>query len=206
MKKMLILMVLLLSGCSSLLTNHFVYDDNCPRLCWLGINPGITTVKEAQELVNSSSAIDKNRLQFSDKSILTDWFTGRPRAFPSTVNIEFEGELVKSISFGQLPYKMDEVIDLLGQPDEISIRLVLVPDAEYIEYFVYYHSSKTLVHVLPGTQNGPDPVDTVSGLFLNSEFNQDILPTGSGTIQPWIGYGHLKDYIPEMQTPSTTIP
>jgi len=195
MKKRMILIVILLVGCSSPIANPFVYDDNCPRLCWLGINPGVTTFKEAKELINSSRTIDKKSLQLSDNSISTDWFTGRSEAFPCSVNIESEGELVESISFGGTPYKTNEFITLLGEPDEIYIRLVTQPDAEYIEYFVYYLSSKTLIEATFADQNGPDPNDRVFGLVLNSEFSKEILPSGSGNIQPWLGYGHVMEYL-----------
>ncbi len=195
MKKMFILIMLLLAGCVSPSTNPFVYDENCPRLCWLGINPGSSTVEEANDLLHSSNAVDKNSFQASDNSILIEWLTGRPDSFPCTVNLEFKEDLVDTISFGEMPYKMYEFLSLLGEPDKISIRTVVVPDAKYIEYFVFFNKSKTLLHVSPGDQNGPDPNDRVFGLILNSKFSEEILPSGSGDIQDWLGYGHITDYL-----------
>jgi hypothetical protein len=170
----------------------------------LGIKPGTTTYNEVKQIVNSSKAFDKEYLQLFDDRISTLWSPGRSRAYPSGVTIWFEGELVKSISFHGTPYTVQEFIDLLGEPDEISISLALAPDAKFLHYFVFFASSKTLIEVYPTFQDtGPDPRDRVFDLLLNTEFNEETVPEGSGSIQPWLGYGHIEEYLPRIETPQS---
>jgi hypothetical protein len=115
--------------------------------------------------------------------------------FPCNINIHFENGLVKSISFGGMLYTIDDFINLLGEPDEISISVQLA-EVNFIHYAIYFSTRKVLITVSPGNRNGPDPKDAIFGLELNAEFDNSTLPTGWGSIRPWLGYGHIKDYLP----------
>lgn len=207
MKNLFLLCLLILSGCqlsdkrvvkyfSSI--NVFSSGQQCPHICWLGINPGTTTVDRAEAIVRASNQIDQKWTQITDSDIFAVWYPGKPQTFPSNVGIQFEKGLVKSISFTKLPFTLDEFIKLLGEPEKININDVLVADAEFIAYKVYFPSQKVMIEFYPGSPNGPDPNDTATGLLLNTEFISGIT-SGHGPgpgVQPWLGYGHLNDYLP----------
>ena len=101
---------------------------------------------------------------------------------------------------------MNNFIRLVGEPDEIYINLATAPGATYIQYMTYYDTERIMIAVSPGSRNGPDPNDLVYALFLNTEFDRANLLAEGENFQPWLGYGHLKDYLPGVQTPPTGLP
>ena len=54
--------------------------------------------------------------------------------------------------------------------------------------------------IISGGWTGPEPSDTIVELWLNTEFNNSILKD-YGPIQPWLGYGYIKDYLPGVEIP-----
>lgn len=222
MKKTMILFVLLLTSCQMISNNKikksltpikaFEISAQCSHVCWQGINPGLTTTDEAKLLVSTSDQIDKNTLQISESGIYAVWFTGPFETSPWRVGIQFEKGLVRSMSFGggDSPFRMDDFVTLLGQPDEISINSNETADAQYIEYIVYYLAQRAAIFISPGSMVGPSTQDKVSILILNIEFDSKYTPRwlidGNKFRQTWLGYGHLRKYSPAVETPPPSLP
>lgn len=177
-------------------------------MCWLGINPGVTTATDAEAILKASSQIDKDTIQMDNDGIRTTWFTGSNNTSYWRVGILIEKDLVKSISFGggMEDFRVDDLVKLLGEPDEISISLRKAADADYIEYVIYYIPEKTSLLAMSGGRLGPDPQDRVTLLSLNVEFSDANSPKWMteeyNLRQPWLGYGHFNDYLPGATPPA----
>ncbi len=215
MKKIMCLIFILLTSCSltpesppPVLTNSsqvsvsssFVSNQECPHICWLGINPGVTTDREALVLLSSSKQIAVDSLEKNETGARVEWHSMPGISNQARVGMVFENGVVQSINFMFLvPVKIQEFVDLFGEPDEISIRKVQAPDARYIDYFVYYTSKKIVMFVLVASENGPDPSDSISDLYLNINSDDPNAPHWmldyKDLRQSWLGFGHLDEYL-----------
>lgn len=207
MKKVILFLIVFttLAGCQKvpgeMMTKsslkEFEISEQCPYVCWLGINPGVTSAEDAERILRASAQIDQNRVEVSESFIRTAWYVGPSTRPPASVSVQVERQIVTGISFGSLPFKMKDLADRFGEPDLISIGWVIAPDAEYIEYFVYYSIQKILLDVPVGSSSGPNSENRVVRLFLNKGFSEISLPVHLHPFQPWLGYGHLNDYLPD---------
>ena len=225
MKKILFSFLILLIGCQSTPSSSVIYtlspspqagivesvpasistfqfNEQCPHGCWMGISPGISTLQDAKTVLSASDRIDPKWLQVSDTGISAIWYPdpidSLPAHVPVHVGITFEDGLVKTISLGPLPFRLKDLTNLIGEPDKISVTLMKGAEREFIAYGVYFSIQKIRIDVDLGEWTGPDPRDYISGLFLNTEFN---IASWQGIIQPWLGYGHIKDYLPGVEIP-----
>jgi hypothetical protein len=218
MKKIVSFFLVLLTACQTMLPMSddqvrkffppsmevFEFSNRCPHICWLGINPGLTTAGVAVAILRASNQIDPKRLQVSDASISAVWFAGRVKTYPCNVKVRLERGLVTSITYDRLPFTLYDFVDLVGEPNEINIGLQTGPDQAYIQYWVYYLEKKIFIAVSPGSRNGPDPSDRVGALILNLELDKSNYLYGD--IQPWLGYHHLQDYMPGTEIPPLNNP
>jgi hypothetical protein len=190
--------------------NAFDISEQCPHICWLSINPGITSAQQAHTLLRASDQIDQSIFHASEDGIETNWFLEKTKTFDSYVDVSSMEGIVESISFdGLSPFILNDFIGLIGEPDEISIRVNRAADAEFVSYMVYYTTKKTRIWVLAGSYTGPDPDDRIEMLVLSTEFNTlspSWLADYDNYRQPWLGYGHFKDYLPGVATPVNNSP
>jgi hypothetical protein len=182
------------------MNSAFTYNQECPHICWLGINPGVTAAEDALVLLSSSSQIDQSSyIDKNETGVRVEWRTKQMGINPIRVGMVFENGIVNRINFSFGIYvKIQEFIGLMGQPDEISIREVKASDASYIEYIVYYTSMNALIFVSTSNETGPDIDDAVSVLYLNitpDEANPLSFMSGQNLRQPWLGFGHLDEYL-----------
>jgi hypothetical protein len=182
----------------------FEVNENCPNVCWLGINPGRTILDDAIKILSSSGEIDQGRFfKISEDGVQTVWkIGGLFTAHTSDVYVSAEDGLVKSISLGPVStLTMGDFVHLFGEPDKIIIRIDKTIDGgDILMYSVFFSSYKASIFVYPGNQNGPTAQDTVASLVLNADFTY---PSSFDEVvqQTWLGYGHLKDYLPEQAFP-----
>jgi hypothetical protein len=174
-----------------------------PHVCWLGINPGVTSIDDAVAVLMTSDQIDRARFfKRTDSGIQTIWKPDTSNIYIANVWVNFDGNLVKSINFGTLaPFTMKDLISLLGEPDKIMIRLYETIDGgDVVTYAVYFSNYKAGLYVNPGSWNGPNPDDLIDSLILNSEFvkPRSYMETKE---QPWLGYDRLKEYLPGQKLP-----
>jgi hypothetical protein len=220
MKKVLILTLLYLAGCEFIPTDFanrrkevfhpsiesFEVSERCPHVCWLGINPGATTVEDANSILRSSNRINQKSLQSSIDGRI-EWYAGKFDTFGWSVGLPRKNDLIESINFsgGATPFVLSDFISLLGEPNEIGIRIERPADAVYITYTVFFSKTNTRIFVVVGNDKGPNPNDRVDELFLNTDFNNGDFSNWYRELinssQSWQGYGHLKEYLSDQKVP-----
>lgn len=208
MKKTIISLILIfLTGCQFINSNKtqrpinaFKVSEACPYVCWLGINPGKTTVKEVEQIINASNQIDHKQTSISDTHMVTIWM-GESGTISIVTNIYFDNGIVSGISFTPFPSTVGELIDLFGSPSHISISAIEGYDGMHTPYMFYFQSTKTFVVVPENLHQGPDPSNAIAGLDLNSQFDISNPPPQWVFFQPWLGYGHSKEYLPTLVSP-----
>lgn len=212
MKKICCLFILLLAGCTPAptptpidpaLTSHslptadlsgyqpsieaFQAGADCPHLCWLGINPGVTTAAEAYSLLKASDQVNQDTLQATETGITLKWFTEKTRALDSDVYVYLQNDAVKSISFDRFsPFTVQDFTKLLGEPGWVLIDMEVNGDVMYMPYSLYY-SADVVKLGSEAADQGPHPNDGLVTLILNVPYDTKIF-------RPWVGYGHLKEY------------
>jgi len=189
----------------------FDTSEKCPHICWLGINPGVTLAEEAHLLLRASNQIDQERFHASPDGIRIYWFTEKQKTDYVEIDISNVIGRVETITFSQLtPFTMNDLVNLFGEPDEISIRVDKPADAEYVSYMVYYTKKKTIMWIMPGSSTGPQPTDHyIQQLVLSTEFKTlppSLLADYDNYRQPWLGYGHFENYLPGLATPVSDVP
>jgi hypothetical protein len=184
------------------LRDYLGIDESCPHICWGGINPGVTSAEEARVLLGTTQA---ERYET---------FLGDAHIF-----VYFDKNVVKSIYFDGLSdyidtlgrYALSDYIRLLGgNPDEIRIAIWGDYHCGMVGYLLYFSSRKTVLEIIDGGTNGLHPRDWVFGMALNVEFDATYLQGRSSKVyddklsarQPWLGFGHLHEYLPGQKTPA----
>lgn len=164
----------------------FQAGDACPHLCWMGINPGVTTADEAHTLLKDSDQIDQN-MEVTDTGIVTRWYTEKTKKLSASVYVRFDQGVVKSIALSETsPFILKELIALAGDPSGINIDMNIYGDVMEMPYGAYYFS-KQILFSADATEEGVQPNDPVRSIILNVPYNNALFRT-------WVGYGHLADY------------
>ncbi len=207
-----VLFLLLLTSCQPVPStiappriDGFEFNDNCPHMCWLGINPGTTTEAELRKMLSDPARFRETMPLVDKAGIQIVWFSGEGKSNPVMMTIRLINGAVGQISFFNMTrYSLQDFLNTLGEPKSISIRYA-PGDAIYIEYAIYYPSQKMMIWNTSSTGHGPEPEDTIEYLMLNIEMNDDNIPRQLSDLnksqQPWLGYGHLNDYLPGQQVP-----
>ena len=164
----------------------FQFGEQCPHLCWLGINPGVTTAEQAHTLLSASDQVNPT-MEVMDTGIVAKWYTDKAKKLEASVYVRFESGVVKSIAFtGMSPFTLKDFVALVGEPDGINIDMNIYGDVMEMPYGAYYYSRDILL----GSEladTGLHPNDPITTLILNVPYNKDIF-------RAWVGYGHLTEY------------
>ena len=164
----------------------FEFNDQCPHLCWLGINPGVTTLEEAHTILSASDQIDPN-MEVSDTGIIAKWFADKDKKLISSVYVRFDQGVAASMVFRNMaPFALKDIIDLLGDPDGVNIDMNIYGDIMEMPYGAYYFSQRILVSS-EAADTGLNPNDPVTSLVANVPYDEKIF-------RKWVGYGHLAEY------------
>lgn len=188
----------------------FTYNQDCPHVCWLGIDPGQSSVEEARSLLRSSHEIDQESYLEDAYGLRVEWHDQEKETNPVRVGMVFEKGGVKYINFlFPTSVQVQEFIDLLGQPDEISIRKVEAAEETYHEYVLYYPRSKTLLFVMTNDEKGPSAEDYVKIAYLNMDKDASDGPEWllehTSLRQPWLGFGRSDEYLKhELPSPAAS--
>lgn len=203
------ILFLLLTSCVKIPASPpFVYNKECLHVCWLGINPSVTTVDEAKALVGSSSQIDQATYIEDEDGFRIEWHTKQMGVNPARVGIITENGKVKSITFlFPSSVKVQEFIDLLGEPDEISIQKVEAAELTYYEYVIYYTKPKIIIFAFTRDEDGPHLEDSVDIMYLDIDLDNSDGPSWllkhKALRQPWLGFGRADEYL-RYEFPATT--
>ncbi len=177
------------------------FSQQCPHLCWVGINPGVTTAHDADAILRASNQIDQTTLTTSETKVSGDWHADSAQPMEAGFTIALEGERVKTIALGDPPSKLMDVVNLIGEPTEISFTLMREAEGTETLYSVYFARQRVQIVVFPGGWLGPEPDHHIAQLWLNVDFTSGTLPSWWGPIQPWRGYGHINEYLPGVDVP-----
>jgi hypothetical protein len=173
----------------------------------LGINPGVTSAKEAQTRLKALDNI--TRVHLTKTSMEMVW------SDDTQAVVYFEKSLVQSIYLSNLYafWPLHYFTRVWGEPDEIRIAVFQTQHCDDVTYLLYYPSKKAALFVSLGSWDGPNPNDFVDQITVNTEFDDETLrerylqPRGWNNDylsdrQPWLGFGHLRDYLPTRQLPA----
>jgi hypothetical protein len=178
----------------------------------MSIKPGVTTMEEATTLLSASDQFDRESIEITEYGIAVKWHMGATSAsFTTWVRIyaSDNGADVKSITFvGLDPYTVEDFIDFLGEPDEIFIIIRNAPHGRYLDYALHYPSLNTFFYANPREKMiGPDPGDHIEKMYLDTNLDDENLEPwiiiDNGNRQPWLGYGHLDEYLPNVKLPDS---
>ncbi len=222
MKKMVCLIFMVLTSCISApissspipvnpipisMKSSFTYNEECPHMCWLGVNPGATTIEDALALLSSSSQINQVSFEKNEARIEVEWHTEQMGVNPIRVYLDIENGVVNNMVFNFYIYvKAQEFIDLIGEPDEISIKQEQWVEGVSTDYFLYYTSKKIVMFVLIASKNGPNSGDSIRNLYLNVGHDNPVVygqfsSEHKNLRQPWLGFGHLEEYLKNRPSP-----
>jgi len=219
MKRVIIIFAFLLFGCSHdlpqetvsplPLTDFFEFSEICPSICFMGISPGKTALEEVAPLLQASDQFSVPTSRKDKYDIWTKWFLVPSTPISSWVNILInpQDNLVQSIRFISIdPYRVKDFIGLLGEPDEISVSFEEPADARYIRYTLFYPKMNVMVFINTTGFTGPKAEDKVKELYVNvpvdEEHVQSWIINDYNNRQPWLGYGHIEEYLPGRKLPS----
>jgi len=119
----------------SLSHNSFQVSEECPFVCWLGINPGISSDESVFSILNSTEQIMQQSFQVSDSSVRVNWYVEKSKYYYSTVFLNFENHIVESIEFYNLaPFLIEDLFNLLGEPSLIRIEIGETPHEPILVY------------------------------------------------------------------------
>ncbi|HRQ21878.1 MAG TPA: hypothetical protein PLF42_00495 [Anaerolineales bacterium] len=180
----------------------FEFNEECPKVCWLGIQPSITTRSDAVAIISSSDQIVQESLQIRESGLKFEWFTDRQKRSAAWVIVAIKNDMVNSLSFGILhPITVGDFIEVFGEPNEISIELTEAPDARYIYYVLYYPELQVMIEAHNYNFSAPNASDIPKGVIINRDFDDDRLPIWLSKKyadrQPWLGYGQTEKYLPD---------
>jgi hypothetical protein len=168
-------------------------------------------MEEATTLLLASDQIDHESIQNTEYGIAVKWYKGATNSSYTWVRIyaSDNGIDVKSIIIGRLfPYTVKDIIDFLGEPDEIFIVIRNAPHGRYLDYALHYPSLNTFFYTgNRGKIIGPDPDDYIENMYLDTNLDDENLEPwiiiDNGNRQPWLGYGHLDEYLPNVKLPDS---
>ena len=84
----------------------FKAPEECPHMCWLGVNPGVTTPDEAKAALTASDQIDP-KMEIMDTGIVAKWYTEKTKKMAASAYLRFEDGVVKSIAFKEMaPFRL----------------------------------------------------------------------------------------------------
>jgi len=164
----------------------FTAGEACPHICWMGINPGVTTAEQAHNLLKASDQIDQN-MEVTDTGIVTHWFTEKTKKYNAQAYVRMENGVVKSIALTDTsPFVLKDLIAIFGEPSGINIDMNIYGDIMEMPYGAYYFEREAFISA-DATELGVQPNDAVHTIILNVPYKESLF-------RPWEGYGHLTEY------------
>ncbi len=126
--------------------DDFQFNQQCPHLCWLSINPGTTTSQDAIRILSVSNHIDQESLQVSSSQTYEAvWYTGRTKASKTAVYMDLKNGLIRMISFDHPPFSLSDFMNLVGEPDKIRFMVMRTAETTEVIYAVYFSSTRVMI-------------------------------------------------------------
>jgi hypothetical protein len=213
LRELLTLCFLIINSCCArgYIGTESITNNPCSPPCWQGITPGVTTMSEAVEILNTLNITNTNispesvtSFEIFDKT--TGWqFLDFGRVYFNEIN-----DVIQCIVINPLKdLKVDQLVSLYGPPSHILIFKGF-GDYTFIKTFMIYKSSGLLIDILlvPYDHNNKpkigqsDVIDAVYfcnpqifGGYLNYLFNrnpQQAQQEFDVFSQPWHGFGEYE--------------
>ncbi|HKJ39066.1 MAG TPA: hypothetical protein VJ972_09840 [Anaerolineales bacterium] len=214
MKKIILLIMIFLVGCTNTSPVELLeLNKNCPNVCWLGVQTGVTSDEEAYDILRKSEYVDRKSIKWNKAPnewyrdvISAQWLTDPNVRRYKSVDVIIENNKVQSIWFKDLqPITVQELFSIFGSPAEVSVYFVPEsPIGPHISYSLFYHDSKIIMHIWESKElSALSPYDIVHELILN----QPVFDLSASAqkryedAQPWLGYGDLELYLPREEIP-----
>ncbi len=175
--------------------NAFKPGENCPNLCWMGIHVGTTSAGQAVTLLKNAKNIEQ--VQLFGSSIQAVWLHHGIQESETSVSLQFSNGVIESMSLHAFEFfNVGDLLSVLGEPDSLNIHNDCGMDS-CTDYLFYYSTFDTTVKVWPGGTRGLAPTDPVTEISVNMHKESPEY------LQPWLGYGHLTDYLKKPMPTST---
>ncbi len=200
--------------------------STCAPPCWYQITPGVSTIEDVKHTLGSILVIDPESILWSNRlSILTPQVTANlPDG--SLVFLFFINEKVACINFqGSIGYSFGEAVELLGEPEFITVVRMLGPGRAWFapssdshtvikaiitsKGIAYGYDAYEIPKHLQNTIHPDIALDNIlffdpllfdqlaeEGFFLTSEAN---LQDTQAAMVPWSGYKEIGTDYPYAQ-------
>jgi hypothetical protein len=215
-----ILFTLIITGCNiNAKSNNksleaFEFSQNCPNGCFLGMKPLVTTLTEANHILQSSPNIDQTTISILHDGglILTEnpddeaveqmkegdilqaaWLPIDNKDFGFYTHITVVDDRIDKIDAQPLSTTIGDFVNILGEPDKIQVHGEQPPDADYwISYSMFFSKWRVQLHVFAASIEGPKPDDEIYFVILNQKINEP-------NWYEWKGYKNMKVYMTSEQ-------
>lgn len=200
-----LLLLLFLYSLTSCMTNApappFEFNSSCPHGCWLGVHPGITTIEQADSLLSASKQISIIDTE-DNGNLRVEWQTDQmgEELAHIRVGLSVQNGVVENINFYFPKFvTIQQFIDLLDEPDEISIIKHDAAEMTFFEYILYYDQEKVLIFSDTNDLNEPKTTDSLGIVYLNLDEENSDLPqwflNHKNLRQTWLGFGKIDEYL-----------
>jgi len=187
--------LILISGCSTVELDPILKGQNdCYPPCWHQIQPGITTMTKALEVIKG---LDGNSQYQLDKPFIYFSFNDHKH---NRIHVS-DDEIVDWIEFNSNPSDLSQVISMIGEPESLLFRIdseVCVVDMFFLKKGIYFQGEckASLVGdywtITPKTKLYTvyfiDPQKQLDDLLLMF-FGEASGRAMKDAIRPWSGYG-----------------
>jgi hypothetical protein len=194
MKKLIVIAmcVIITVGCSQIHTPaennnvDLLSDKTCDKPCVLGLTPGLTTQSEAWAIVNNNTLLSDCEGHDLRAQGGVQWIDCNSKSF----NIVFSDNTVNWISIALSSLSVNQLIQIYGPPDALSIFISSRPDKPYrSQATLVYNKIQVQVTMVEESGNKYEvtPSTQVEAITFNSEKEQaSVAATVLGS---WKGYG-----------------
>ncbi len=188
-----LLILILIAGCMSSAKNTETQDSifqECPPPCWLGIEPGLTSGVEAQEILIAHYGMEN----VTGDQYFLDWVSSTGRIKGGNISLSNEN-IVHDITIWvvESTITVEQIIEEIGEPSLVYIADTTEYPGEILcgGVTLIYPHSRTEAFV----RNSNEAAGVYQELYISGfelSFNELFLPTDTFKVE-WDGY---KDYCP----------
>lgn len=184
MKRLLISITffILLISCSRTPRNTDLFNDiTCAAPCVLGITPGVTSYKEAKEIIKNTPSL----LNCQEPDMLPSL-----QISCDNFGLHFRGKTVDVIGLRDLNLTLEQLIEKYGAPDKIRVAIFNWPGSSPKLVSALLFQSVRMQVVLPdatGAEYRVEPTALITSVsFLSEEAFTPVFELYEDT---WNGYG-----------------
>lgn len=186
----ILVMCLFLTGCSLFSQpatdkgTQLVLNNTCNAPCFLGITPGITSEIQTRTITTSNSLFS-NCKDYDNTNV-----SGFVWIECDGVSVVFQDKMVSSIGVATQQLTVEQVIQMYGKPDTLSVSIVSRSNEPYLtNAILWYYQFGLQVNLIPqkGNQYEILPSSQIEAVTFNDQERESWL--GNIDVDKWNGYG-----------------